>query len=69
LFGEELQEQLDPSIFSSTSFIFKIDESTMSYTIPYDISSGKLLDINSGLDTNQQKKLVDILKQQSGAIA
>jgi hypothetical protein len=35
MFGEEFQERLDPSIFSSTSFIFKIDESATSYTMPY----------------------------------
>ena len=55
MFGEEFQEQLDPSVLSSTSFIFKIDESSMSYTIPYEISRGKFLHINSGLDVDQQK--------------
>jgi hypothetical protein len=65
MFGEEFQEQLDPSILSSTSFIFEIDESGMSYTMPYEISPGKFLHINSGLDTNQQKQLVDILKEQT----
>jgi hypothetical protein len=52
MFGEEFQEQLDPSIFSSTYFIFEIDESSISYTMPYDISPGKFLHINSGLDAN-----------------
>jgi hypothetical protein len=41
MFGEEFQEKLDPSILSSTSFIFEIDESAMSYTMPYEISIGK----------------------------
>jgi hypothetical protein len=37
----------------------------MYYTIPYDISPGNFLHINSGLDIDQQKQLVDILKEQS----
>jgi hypothetical protein len=53
MFGEEFQEQLDPSILSSTYFIFEIDESSMSYTMPYEISLGNFLHINSGLDTEQ----------------
>jgi hypothetical protein len=67
MFGEEFQEQLDPSILSSTYFIFEIDESATSYTMPYEISPGKFLHINSGLDADQQKKLVSVLKEQSGA--
>jgi hypothetical protein len=55
MFGEEFQEQLDPSILSLTSFIFKIDESTMSYSMPYEISPGNFLHINSGLDKDQHK--------------
>jgi hypothetical protein len=55
MFGEEFQEQLDPSISSSKSFIFEIQESSMSYTMPYEISLGKFLHINSGLDTEQHK--------------
>jgi hypothetical protein len=55
MFGEEFQEQLDPSILSSTSFIFEIDESVMSYTMPYEISLGEFLHINSRLDTDQHK--------------
>jgi hypothetical protein len=66
MFGEEFQEQLDPSILSLTYFIFEIDESTMSYTMPHEITPGKFLHIKSGLDTYQQKQLVDILKEQSG---
>jgi hypothetical protein len=69
MFGEEFQEQLDPSILSSTYFIFEIDESTMSYTMPYKISLGKCLHINSKLDADQHKQLVDILKKQSGAFS
>jgi hypothetical protein len=65
MFGEEFHEQLDPSIFSSTYFIFKIDESDTSYTMPYEISPRKFLHINSRLDADQQKQLVSILKQQS----
>ena len=65
MFGEEFQEQLDPSILSSTYFIYEIDDSSMSYTIPYEISLGNFLYINSGLDADQQKELVDILKEQS----
>jgi hypothetical protein len=38
----------------------------MSYTMPYDISPGKFLHIKSRLDADQQKQLVDILKEQSG---
>jgi hypothetical protein len=67
MFGEEFQEQLDPSIFCSTSFIFDIDEFATSYTMPYEISPGKFLHINYGLDADQQKHLVSILKQKSGA--
>jgi hypothetical protein len=67
MFGEEFQEQLDPSILSSTSFIFEINESSMSYTIPYEIRPGKFVHINSRLDADQQKQLVNILKEQSGA--
>jgi hypothetical protein len=63
MFGEEFQEQLDPSIFSSTYFIFKTDESSMSYTMPYEISLGKCLHIKYGLDADQYKQLVDILKK------
>jgi hypothetical protein len=55
MFGEEFQEQLDPSIFSSTYFIYKIYESSMSYMIPYEISSGNFLHINFGLDADQHK--------------
>jgi hypothetical protein len=69
MFGEEFQEQFDPSILYSTYFIFEIDESATSYTIPYEISSWKCLHINSGLDEDQQKKLVNVLKQKSGAFA
>jgi hypothetical protein len=69
MFGEEFQEQLDPSILSLTYFIFEIDESAMYYTMPYEISRGKLLHIKFRLDTNQQKWLVDILKEKSGAFA
>jgi hypothetical protein len=52
MFGEEFQEKLDPSIFSSTYFIFEIDKSTTYYTIPYKISPGKFLHINSVLDAD-----------------
>jgi hypothetical protein len=69
MFGEEFQEKLDPFILSSTSFIFEIDESAMSYTMPYEISPGKFLHINFELDAYQQKQLVYILKKQSGAFA
>jgi hypothetical protein len=55
MFGEEFQEQLDPSIVSLTYFIFEIDESSMSYAMPYKINTRKFLHINSGLDANQQK--------------
>jgi hypothetical protein len=41
----------------------------MSYTMPYQISPGKFLHINSGLDTDQWKQLVDILKKELGAFA
>jgi hypothetical protein len=41
----------------------------MSYTMPYKISPGKFLHINYGLDTNQHKQLVDILKEQLGSFA
>ena len=49
MFGEEFHEQLDPSTLSSTYFIFEIDESTISYTMTYEISPGKFLHINSRL--------------------
>jgi hypothetical protein len=35
--------------------------------MPYDISPGKLLHINSGLDGDQQEQLVIVLKDQSRA--
>jgi hypothetical protein len=54
---------------SSTSFIFEIYESSMSYTMPYKISLGKVLHINFRLDADQQKQLVDILKEKSGAFS
>jgi hypothetical protein len=69
MFGEEFQEKLDPSILSSTYFIFEIDESTMAYTMPYEISLGNFLHVNSRLDVDQQKQLVDILKEKSEAFA
>jgi hypothetical protein len=55
MFGEEFQQYLDPSTLSSTSFSFEIDESATYYTMPYEISPGKFLHINSGLDVDQQK--------------
>jgi hypothetical protein len=65
MFGEEFKEQIDPSILSSKYFIFEINESVMYYTVPYEISRGRFLHINSGLDADQQKQLVSILKEQS----
>jgi hypothetical protein len=62
MFGEQFQEQLDPSNFSSKSFIFEIDESTTSYTMPYDISPRKFLHINFRLDVDKQERLVNFLK-------
>jgi hypothetical protein len=41
----------------------------MYYTMPYEISPRKYLHINSGLDADQQKQLVDILKEQSRAFS
>ena len=41
----------------------------MSYTMPYEINPGNFLHINFGLDIDQQKQLVDILKEQLGAFA
>jgi hypothetical protein len=55
MFWEEFQEHLDPSTLSSTYFIFEIGESATSYTMPYEISLGKFLHINSRLDVDQQK--------------
>jgi hypothetical protein len=52
---------------SSTYFIFEIEESATSYTMPYEISLGNFLHINSGLDAHQQKQLVSILKEKLGA--
>jgi hypothetical protein len=69
MFGEEFQEQLDPSILSSTYFIFEIDESATYYTMPYEISPIKFLHINFGLYADQHKQLVNILKEQSGAFS
>jgi hypothetical protein len=60
---------LDPSTLSSTYFIFEIDESAISYTMPYEISPGKFLHINSGLDADQQEQLVNVLKDQSRAFS
>jgi hypothetical protein len=37
--------------------------------MPYEISPGKFLHINSGLDADQQKQLVSILNKQSGEFA
>ena len=67
MFEEEFQEQLDPSILSSTYFIFEIDEFDMSYTMPYEISPRNFLHINYGSDADQQKQLVSILKEQTRA--
>jgi hypothetical protein len=50
-------------------FIFEIDESATSYTMPYEISPRKFLHINSGLDEDQQKQLLNVLKEQSGAFS
>jgi hypothetical protein len=41
----------------------------MSYTMPYEISLGKFLHINSRLDADQQEQLVNILKDQSGSFS
>ena len=54
---------------SLTYFIFEIDESATSYIMPYEISLGKFLHINFGLDADQQKQSVNVLKEQSGAFA
>jgi hypothetical protein len=35
--------------------------------MPYEISPGKFIDINSRLDADQQKQLVSVLKEQSRA--
>jgi hypothetical protein len=60
---------LDPSTLYSTYFIFEIDECAMSYTMPYDISAGKFLYINSRLDADTQEELVNFLKDQSIAFS
>jgi hypothetical protein len=49
---------LDPSVSYPTYF-----------TIPYEISLGIFLHINSGLNADQKKQLVSILKKQSGEFA
>jgi hypothetical protein len=69
MFGEEFQENLDPSTLSLTYLIFVIDEYSRSYTMPYETSPGKFLHINSRLDANQQEQLVNILKDESEAFA
>ena len=37
--------------------------------MPYEISPGKFLHINSGLDADQQEQLVNVLKDQSRAFS
>jgi len=49
--------------------IFLIDEQQESHAIPFPISPGKLLLINSGLTLEQQGQLVKILQEQFGAFA
>ena len=41
----------------------------MSYTMPYEISVGKFLYLNSILDADTQEELVNFLKDQSGAFS
>jgi hypothetical protein len=60
MLGEYFQEKLDPSILSSTYFIFEIDEFSTCYTMHYKISPGKFIHINYGLDVDQQKQLVSL---------
>ena len=69
IFSEEYQTHYDPSTSTSTYVIFSIDEQHESHAIPFEISPGKLLHINSRLTLEQQEKLVKILQEQSGAFA
>ena len=66
---EEYQIHFDPSISTSTSLMISIDEQQESHAIPFQISPGKLLFINSGLTSEQHEQLVKVLREQSGAFS
>ena len=55
IFRDDFQENLDLSVFTNTSCVFEIEEHIGSYTVPYDVSSRKLLHIKIGLNENQQE--------------
>ena len=57
------------STFVDTSCIFVIEEHIGSYTIPCEVSLGKVLHINARLTESQQEKLLKVLKIQSRSFA
>lgn len=69
ILSEEYQTHFDPSISTSASLMFSIDEQHEYHAIPFQISLGKLLFINSRLTSGQQEQLVKVLQEQSGALA
>ena len=62
IFSEEYQRHFDPSISTSASLMFSIDEQE-SHAIPFQISPGKLFFINSGLTSEQHEQLVKVLRE------
>ena len=69
IFGDEFQENMALSTFMETPCVFAIEEHVGSYTMPCEVSPGKVLHINAGLTKSQQEQLLKVLKIQSRAFA
>ena len=67
IFGDEVQENMALSTFVNTPCVFAIEEHMGSYTMPCEVSPGKVLHINAGLTESQQEQLLKVLKIQSGS--
>ena len=52
---------------STSCLALSIGTSSVSYTIPIEITADKLLHNNPNIDQDQRKKLVHVLKEQSSA--
>ena len=57
------------STFVETPCVFAIEEHIGSYTVPCEVSPGKVLHINAGLTESQQEQLLKVLKIQFGSFA
>ena len=57
------------STFVNTPCVFTIEEHMGSYTMPCEVSPGKVLHINAGLTECQQEQFLKVLKSQFGAFA